>query len=782
LKLIFNFNFKIPPHEFVMHRLLFFLLLFCSALIAEPAPQDLVTIQGTVTDKTQAVVPGASVVLQDEDGHTFRKTSADDAGNFRIENVPTGAYLLRVDLKGFESKSQKIFVSEGRAIAAQVELDVEKVTETVTVTAEAIYNESQAVTAMKMNVPLLDVPQSVSVVNNQLLRAQNVTSVQDALRNVPAVSVHLGEGRRDQVLIRGFSALNDQYVDGVRDDSPYYRDLSSVERIEVLKGPAAVLYGRGSAGGVVNRVMKKAELEQPLAFEFATTVGSYGQKRMTTDIGTSFLDGKLATRLTGAYEDSNSFRHFYGLDRYDFAPSFLLKISDRSTLSFQAEHLYDSRLPDRGIPSLNGRPAPVDLHDYYGYPEDDFIRNRVNTQALNYEHRFTHWTLRNSFRHSGYDNIFSNTQPNGINANGTVRREQYNVNSGQGNFFNQTDAVFGGRFAKLTHTALLGLEYGHQTRDTARFTGSAGSVALNDPVLTQPKYSTTPATYNEFTGNVVGLYFNDQITIHPKWKASLGARYDYYDQSLNDLLPADRDLARTDHAFSPRAGLVYQPLSWTSIYGSYSRSFQPSGEGLSLAVNNQELEPETSENFEVGSKFDLFQRKLSTTFAVFRLNRSNVKTIDPNDSSKLVLAGEQRTNGFEWTFAGTLRRGWDIYGGYAYLDSKIIKTNDANLGNRIAHVAPHAVNFWSTYAFGNGFGFGGGVIYNDDRYAGNDNIVQLPEYTRVDATMFWKKRKYDVVLNLRNIGSVSYYESAHSNNQIMPGAPVNGSLTVRYRW
>jgi catecholate siderophore receptor len=757
-------------------------LLLVSAVAAVPAPQELVTIEGSVLDKTEAVVPHARVVLENSQGQILRSTTSDDSGHFRIENVPTGQYLLRIELKGFESKMQKITVAEGRTIIASVELDIEKVAQTMTVTAEAIYSESQAVSATKINVPLLDVPQSVAVVNNQLLRDQGATSMQEALRNVPAVSVQLGEGRRDQVLIRGFSAQNDQYIDGVRDDSPYYRDLSSVERIEVLKGPAAVLYGRGSGGGIVNRVLKRPELEQPLLFEIGTTFGSYGDKRITTDMGTSFFRGKVAARLTGAYEDSNGFRHNYWLDRNTLSPSVIWKPGENTQMVFSFEHLYDSRLPDRGVPSQFGLPADVDIHTYYGFPAKDFLRNKVDSQAMTFEQRFSRWTLRNTFRHSAYGNLFYNTFPNGIAANGSVLRGQYNANVDQGNFFNQTEAIVSGKALGLAHMALLGVEYGRQNRYTFRVNGTAANVALFDPVLTAPTEGTTASTFNAFTGTTAGVYFNDQITIRPKWKASLGLRFDHYEQSLDDRRAANLDLGRTDHALSPRLGLVYQPTTWSSIYGSYSRSFQPSGEGLSLAVNNEQLKPETTENFEIGSKFDLFNKRLSTTFALFRLNRSNVKTVDPNDTTKLVLTGEQRTNGFEWSFAGSLRRGWDVYGGYAYLDSHVLKANDITQGKQIAAVAPHAVNLWSTYAFKSGFGFGGGVIYNDDRFTGNDNIVRLPEYTRVDATVFWKRPKYDIALNLRNIGNVTYYESAQSNAQILPGAPVNGAVTVRYRW
>jgi catecholate siderophore receptor len=760
------------------------LSVFILALTAPalPAPQELITIEGSVMDETKAVVPGARVVLQNRAGAIVRSTNSDPVGHFRLEDVPTGKYLLRVDLKGFESRTQEITVADGKAIAAEVQLDLAEVSESVLVTADAMYSETQAVTATKMNVPLLDVPQSVTVVNNQLLRAQAANSMQDALRNVPAVSVQLGEGRRDQVLIRGFSALNDQYVDGVRDDSPYYRDLSGVERIEVLKGPAAVLYGRGSGGGIVNRVLKKPELEQPLLFEIGTTFGSYGQKRVTSDLGASFFNGKVAARLTGAYEDANGFRHSYWLDRNNVSPSVLWKPGENTQFTFSLDHSYDSRLPDRGVPSRFGVPADVDIHTYYGYPQSDFLRNKVNSQGAGFEHKFARWTLRNNFRYTDYDNLFFNTFPNGLSANGSVLRGQYNAAAKQDNFFNQTEAIGSGKFLGLAHIALLGFEYGQQDRYTFRVNGTAPNVALFDPILTAPQQGTAPATFNAFSGTVAGVYFNDQITIRPKWKASIGLRFDRYEQELNDRTAANRDLGRTDHAVSPRFGLVYQPTSWSSIYGSYSRSFQPSGEGLSLAVNNQQLKPEVSENFEVGSKFDLLNKRASMTFAVFRLNRSNVKTIDPNDVTKLVLTGAQRTNGFEWSFAGSVLRGWDVFGGYAYLDSHIIKANDATLGKQIAAVAPNAFNLWSTYAFKSGFGFGTGVIYNDDRFAGNDNLVRLPQFTRVDATVFWKRPKYDVAVNLRNIGNVNYYESAQSNNQILPGAPVNGSVTMRYRW
>ncbi len=770
---------------------LFALILFIAgSTFGEPAQAPHLVLRGKVADSQGAVIPNATVQLLTVKGKRVAQTQADGLGNFRIENVEPGEYDLRVTYDGFASRTQRVTIAEGQDLNATIELNAAQVNETVTVTAEAVYAEPNASSATRMDVPLKDVPQSVAVLNQELIRAQGATSMADVLRNVPAVTIHLGEGRRDQVLIRGFNAVNDQFIDGVRDDSPYYRDLSSVERIEVVKGPAAVLYGRGSSGGIVNRILKKPESESVLA-EITTTFGSYGTKRVSSDLGMPMLDGELNFRLTGAYEDSGSFRHYFGLNRYDFAPSVEWKPSERTFLLFQAENLFDTRVPDRGIPSVNGRPATIDIATYYGYPQDDFLRNNVKSQSLRGEHRFSdRWVVRNNFRHTGYDTLFSNTQANGIATVGGVTqvlRQQYNSDSTQHNYFNQTEALTNFKTGRLYHTVLFGGEYGFQTRDSLRFNGTAGSVALVNPILTQPIYSTTPTTNNVFDGTVLGTYLQDQVNIGWGLKALVGVRFDYYKQELNDRRPANQDLSRIDREFSPRAGLVYQPKNWLSLYGSYSRSFQPSGEALSLAVNAAQLKPEVTENYEAGSKFEFLQGKLASTVSLFRLNRNNVKTTDPSDPTKLLPIGLQRTDGFEVSFTGRPFSRFEVYGGYALLDATIEKSNTVSSGvllqgKRAQLVPKHAFNLWTTYAFDNGFGFGGGVIYNDDRFAETNNLVLLPGYTRVDATLFYKKRHYDFAVNVRNIGNVKYYEAANSNFQIMPGSPVNAYVTTRVRW
>jgi catecholate siderophore receptor len=768
-------------------RLLLIPLLLCSTLLSS---QELINISGTVTDKTQAVVPGATVELQYDTGQLVKETVSDGLGNFVISDVPSGEYTLLVTIKGFTTQKQRITVSDGKSISAQVELAASGNSEVITVTAEGSYSEHQAVTATKMNIPLRDVPQSIQVVNSDLLRAQAVTSMQDAVRNVAGVGVQLGEGRRDQVLIRGFSAQTDFYVNGVRDDAPYYRDISTLDRVEVLKGPAAVLYGRGSSGGIINRVTRTAELEQPLMAELTTMFGSYGEKRTSADLGTSFFGGKLSARLPGAWEDTGSHRHYYDLNRYTFAPSLLWNPETHTQVAVQMDYLRDNRLPDRGIPSVNGLPADVEIGTYYGYNPDDYLSNKAFSQGLNVQHQAGRLLLRDVFRHTNYNASFSNTFSNGTavsNGATLVKRGQYNSYGGQDNYFNQAEAVGTLHWLGMTHSVLGGVEYGFQSRGSVRFDGTAADVALIDPVLTRPNYGTVPRTNNVFDATTTGIYVQDQINIAAKWKATAGVRFDYYKQDLNDRSPVNNDLERVDHAWSPRVGLVYQPISNVSVYGSYSHSFQPSGDGLSLATNNAELKPETTENYEAGVKFETLQGKLSTTVSAFHLIRNNIKTTDPVDPTKLVLAGEQRTNGVEVSFDGRITRHLDLYGGYAWLDARVLKSNSLSSGVPIEGRRPglvplHSGSIWATYQFENGFGFGSGVIYNADRFVASDDLVVLPGFTRVDATVFYRQRHYDVALNLRNVGNVRYYDTAQGNFQIYPGSPISGVITTRLRW
>ena len=634
----------------------------------------------------------------------------------------------------------------------------------------------------------MDIPQTIDAVPQTLLRAQAALSMQDALRNVAGVTPNLGEGRRDQFLIRGFSAQTDTLVDGVRDDALYYRDLSTVERVEVLKGPASALFGRGSSGGVINRVSKRPRLDRPVA-DAAIMVGGFGTKRVSFDAGRPKTGGRLAYRVAGAWEDSGSFRDFGGLSRVTAAPSITSFLSPTTSVTAQTEFLHDRRVPDRGIPSVAGRPAPVRVSQYYGSPQDDFIRTDMMGATVTVEHQLgSGWLIRNVTREARYDTTWSNTQSTDVRATAggmVVKRSQYNADQFQHNLFNQTELVGGGRFAGLSHVLLSGVEAGTQRRDVTRFNGTAPDVALIDPVLTAPTRSTVAATDNRFTGDVVGVYVQDLVAFASRFKALVGVRADRYDQRLDDHTAKNVDLSRVDAAVSPRAGLVYQPTPHLSFYSSVGRSFQPSGEGLSLAVNSAELEPEATRNFEGGAKFSWAGGRVTATASIFRLDRTNIKTTDPVDPTRLVLVGRQRSDGFELAVDGALSPRWFMHASFANLDAVILRSNSVLSGvpiegNRPGLTPQRSGAIWTTVDVTPKLTLGGGITAAGDRFTSNDDLVTLPNYTRVDAVASYRLGRYAVSLNVQNLADARYYESAGGNFQIYPGAPRNALLTVRY--
>src|SRR5215203_415321 len=434
--------------------------------------------RGTVRDANQAVIIGARITLKDARGKTIDRAESNASGEFALNCFAEGEYVLQISKDGMTPVEKRINFARNDLQVSDIKLETQAVSETVTVQISADFITSTSETATKVPTPLRDVPQSVEIVNRSLLDSQAVFSLKDALSNVTAVSVAQGEGRRDQFFIRGFNALGDQFIDGVRDDAPYYRDLSNVEQLEVVKGPSAVLFGRGSSGGIINRTTKKPNVFERVG-SLEANFGSYGFKRGMFDYGQPIVQDKFAFRFVGAFEETGSFRHFFEQKRYTIAPSLAWKPTEKTDVVFQFEYLNDERTPDRGIASFRGRPIEVPIATYYGYPALDNIRNRVASQALRVEHQLTsRWTIRNVFRRIGTGTDFYNTFPNGICivlANGScsatsnllktvaaddsrlrVIRGQYNGRARQTNYFNQTEAVGLVNTFGMSHTILGG--------------------------------------------------------------------------------------------------------------------------------------------------------------------------------------------------------------------------------------------------------------------------------------------------------------------------------------
>lgn len=664
---------------------------------------------------------------------------------------------------------------------------------------EPSYNPPTATSATKIEALLRDIPQTVNVVPQSLLRDQAVQSMQDALKMVPGVGLSHGDGQRDQVIIRGFSAIADQFVDGLRDDALYFRDLSNVEQIEVLKGPASVLYGRGSSGGLINRITKKPGINLS---EVGLTLGSWNQRRGEFDLARAPEDSRFAFRITGALERADSYRDQQFLDRDALAASLLFKASADTNVLLQMDHLKDRRLTDFGIPALNGRPVNVPASAYYGAAnarDVDYTQSEVSSVGLTLNHRFNDsLSLRNALRYYTYSLDRNNTLTRSVNEkNRTFTLNHGNVYREEHGWFNQTELTQKTEFLGMKHQLLYGVEVGQQNKDLVSFstpvtdaTGTIRDFALFNPALPVLPLSTsrTPGAANLGTFKTLAFYAQDMIQLSRQWKALAGLRYDRFEQETYDRMPGKPNLGRTDTTWSPRVGLVYQPSSTWSYYASWSKSFQPSGEAFSLAANNAQIAPEKTSNQEVGVKWDLPDGKSSFTASLFKLERTNIKSTDPVTNT-LVPLGVQRTNGLELTFAGEVAPSWQVWAGYAYLDGEMTSSPAVDSGQPVQGKRPtltprHSANLWVTKALGNGFGVGGGLNYVGARFANPGNTVTLPGYTTVDAMAYYRMGPWDVQLKLNNLLDRRYIVSGHgsSPNLNLPGAPRSAQVVARYRF
>ncbi len=663
---------------------------------------------------------------------------------------------------------------------------------------EQSYKASESKSALRIDAPLRDIPQTVNVVPQSVIKDQGAQSMEDVLKNVPGIGLSNGDGQRDQVTIRGFSAIGDMYVDGLRDDALYYRDLSNVERVEVIKGPAAVLYGRGSSGGLINSVSKKPNFS-PVQ-EVGVSFDSEGKRRTQFDAGwADQQQGDKAFRITGALEDSDTFRDDGYIDRKAIAPTAFFKLSDDLDLTVGATYLYDKRLIDFGIPALGDRPVDVDRDKRFGAadPDDDYVRSEVFSFTAGVDYRLNDdFTLSNTSRYYHYDldrnNTLADTGPKRFvtasNGELLVKLNRGNVQRTEDGWFNQTELKHQAQLAGMNHNLLYGVELGRQVKDQSVFRqNNVARVPVFSDGLVDVPFKGKLADKGTTTQDTAGFYVQDLIELAPQWKALVGVRYDVFDQEYDDDFRGTK-LSRTDTTWSPRVGLVFQPDQVQSYYVSVSRSYQPSSEVFALSGPNQGLEPEETTNYEVGAKWDLLDSRLAVTAALFRLERTNMKTSDPANPGTLVLSGEQRTDGFEATVSGQLTDKWQVYGGFAFLDAEITKSNNftngvANEGQTPTLTPRTSANLWLVRSLTETWRVGMGANYVDERYTALDNVVVMPSYTTVDAALLYNQPKWDAALRLRNVFDRDYYASAHGSvDLITPGAPRTLELSTNYRF
>lgn len=691
------------------------------------------------------------------------------------------------------------------------------------------YATERTSTATRTDTPLRDVPQAITVITEQQLRDRGVQSMTEAVRYVPGIGTTQGEGNRDGLVFRGNSSTADFFVDGMRDDVQYFRDTYNIERIEAFKGPNAMIFGRGSPGGLLNRVTKAADWHD--GANVAAQFGSWNKRRVTGDVNQS-IDENMAFRVTGVFEDSEGFRDGTELERKGVNPTFAARIGENTRVTLGYEYFQDERTADRGIPAyavaFNGIKSPVrtDRETFFGDPDASRSEVEVNAFSALVEHDFGDGTvLRNRTRYADYDKLYQNVYAGtGVTVTptaATLGLSAYNNATDRRNLFNQTDLIFSAMTGNIDHKFMVGVEYGRQVTDNLRESGrfvlgptsgclnaaatptaTSCTVSLADPnvspVVIYANNSSTNAggvtsgdARNHGVAKVAAVYAQDQIEFSPKWSAIVGVRYDRfevdYTDQRNGVTAANRHLSSTDDLWSPRAGLVYKPIDSLSLYASYGVTYLPrSGEQLaSLSFNTATLDPEEFVNYEVGAKWEV-RPGLSVETAVFRLERSNAAVQNPADPTTMILlAGDsQRIDGAELSVSGNLTERWQIIGSYAWQDARTVrKVGDVPAGRELAQTPETSAGLWNRYDFNDHWGVGFGATYRSDSYATISNAVLLKGYTRYDGAVFYKLNDhFSAQLNIENLFDKVYYPSAHTDNNITVGSPRAAWLTLNYRF
>lgn len=639
---------------------------------------------------------------------------------------------------------------------------------------------------------LVDTPQSITEIPRQLLEDQNTTSMLDALRTVPGISIAAGEGAQqgDNLSIRGFNAQNDFYRDGMLDFGSYYRDPFDMESIEVLKGPSATLFGRGSTGGVINEVTKTAQMASVTAGTLS--FGTDGTERLTLDAGrSSSAIGGSAIRLNAMVTRAG----LSGIDvartrRYGLAPSlaFGLDTPTRVRIDYFRQQSFDTQY--YGIPWLNGRPAPVDTSNFYGYPNDDYLRAIVNVGTIRVEHDLArNITVHDQIRYSTYNVGQRAVEPELLGYSGSIdivpasrplsalqiSRNVLALSGPSTLLDNQAEAEATFQTGPLHHALVAGFEVQRQTSDITRYAYPQSRTSLLSPDLSTPfTYGYSLRSVSGSVSNDTSPYINDSITLNRHWQLLGGWRWDHYTTEYKQIIAPAVHVTRVDDKPSWRGAIVYKPASNGSIYVNYGTSFDPSGENINLTAATAAVAPETSDTYEVGTKWDL--GRLSLSGALYQIRMANVRETDPNDATRTILAGNYRSRGFELSATGHLTSLWEVFGGYSYNDVVVVSSpNKREIGNSPPNAPKHTVALWTEYHIPSArLTFGGGVNYVSSRTAsslpvtGTTVIERAPGYTTLQLMAKYKIDSHvSVQLNVTNVSDATYYNALHPTHIIV---------------
>lgn len=681
----------------------------------------------------------------------------------------------------------------------------------VNVTAPAIsdtkpvkgYNAKKSSSSTRTDTELRDTPQSITVIPQDLIKDQSIQSISQAVQYVPGVQAAQGEGNRDQLILRGNNTTSDFFLDGLRDDVQTYRDLYNTDRLEVLKGPNGMAFGRGSAGGAINRVSKQAGWD-PVA-EFMASYGAYDYKRVSGDYGQA-LNDEVAFRINGVYEDSGSYRDGVDIERFGVTPTVTIRPDEMTKIVLSTEYFKDKRVADRGVPSINGagnstrnnRPFEIDNEDTF-FGNASLSPTETETVAFNasIEHSFDNGIgVKNSTRYANYDKFYQNVFARSpVANNGTLLLGAYRDETKRENLINQTDLTYSLKTGSVEHKLLVGAEFAVQDTDNRRLTpvggeNLAGAVPSNNPTRSGVVFNTV--TRNQQSDvTVAAFYLQDQIIFSPQWQAIVGLRNDNFDTDFTNLVN-NTNISVSDNLLAPRAGLIFKPVEPISLYANYSVSYVPrAGDQLiGLTVTSASFKPEKFINYEIGAKWDV-NPDLALTAAVYKLERENVQIADPTNPTQQILVDGQETKGIELGITGNVTDKWSVFGGVAFQDGEITKQQGSGAnailkGAELGQTPDRTLSLWNKYEINDMWAVALGIVSTSDRYALSPTATQstlLPGYTRYDAAIFGQfSDKLSLQVNLENLTNKEYALYAHNNNNITPGSPITGRATLIYNF
>lgn len=674
----------------------------------------------------------------------------------------------------------------GHALAAETATSVDSVTVTA------------APSLTKLTTQLQNTGQNINVIPQQVLTEQAISTVQDALRNVPGVTLNAGEGgtHGDNINLRGFAASDDFFLDGLRDTGFYTRDSFNLEALEVYKGPASTLFGRGSTGGVVNQVSKTPRLDN---FYRGTVVGGTNEEaRGTADVNYRLTDD-AAVRVTGMAQDAGvAGRDYVRNRRWGVAPSAAIGIGKPVSVTVSYFHETQDDTPDYGIPFAFGRPAPVPRSTYYGLPSDDRTRTNVDvgTVQLKADLAPNIW-FTDTARDGRY--FFDSREtaahygtavpaPGTPLANVLTFRDRPSVQGAVDTLMN--DANLHARFQNgiVSNTVVLGVEADHEESRLTRFVNQLNNIPGTpilrpDPNQAFPGHQTAVTQFPVTKTDTISGLVEDTLAIGDHLEATGAVRYDRFAAKFDERL-TNVHLSHVDTIASPRVSLVYKADPRLSVYASYGTSYDPSAEALSLTAKTASLAPEKDETYEVGVKGALFSR-LSLQAAVFQTTMLNARVGDPtNAANPQILAGKEQIKGIEFDAIGHLTPNLEIVAGYTYLNSRTLASSDkASVGAPLLNVAPNQANLWLVYETHGAWKFGGGLNYLDARAADVDATAHVPAYTTVDAMVSYKVNPHlSLQLNAYNLADTYYFANSYFSspleNHVTPGEGRKVLLTA----